>query len=108
MNHWPDLINGLFEGLAGLMVLNHCRVLYADKSSRGVSIVSSFFFTIWGLWNLYYYPTLNQPLSFFGGMFVVAANIVYVSMMAFYRRNKLDFSSQNFALQENSKARENG
>ena len=59
-----DLINGLFEALAGLFVLNHCRVLHAHKQARGVSIVSSGFFTLWGVWNLYYYPALNQPLSF--------------------------------------------
>lgn len=82
-----DVNNGLFEGLAGLMVLNHCRVLYADKSTRGVSVISSIFFTIWGCWNLYYYPTLKQPISFYGGLFVVAANAVYVGMMMFYRQN---------------------
>lgn len=99
MNHVPDLINGLFEGLAGLMVLNHCRVLYADKSTRGVSIVSSIFFTMWGFWNLYYYPTLNQPISFYGGMFVVAANIVYVGMMVFYRRRASSVQLPPFLLQ---------
>lgn len=89
----PDLINGLFESLAGLMVLNHCRVLYADKSTRGVSIISSIFFTMWGFWNLYYYPTLNQYISFYGGLFVVAANAVYVGMMLFYRRNTKKYAS---------------
>ena len=29
-----DLKNSLFEGFAGLMVLNHCRVLYAEKIGR--------------------------------------------------------------------------
>lgn len=82
----PDLINSLFEGFAGLMVLNHCRVLHAEKMVRGVSVVSSFFFTVWGVWNVYYYPTLNQPLSFYGGLFVVVANAVYVWMMIFYRK----------------------
>lgn len=82
---WPDLINGSFEALAGAMVLNHCRVLYAEKMVRGVSVLSSCFFTLWGMWNLYYYPVLNQPLSFYGGMVVVAANALYVGMMVHYR-----------------------
>jgi len=81
-----DFINGLIEAFAGLFVLNHCRVLYADKSVRGVSIVSALFFTLWGFWNLYYYPQLNQPVSFYGGLFVVLANAVYISMMVVYRR----------------------
>lgn len=80
-----DLINGSFELLAGLFVLNHCRVLHAHKEARGVSLASVAFFTLWGFWNLYYYPTLQQPLSFYGGMFVVAANAVYLGMMFSYR-----------------------
>lgn len=80
-----DLINGMIELLAGFFVLNHCRVLYTHKQARGVSIISAAFFTLWGFWNLYYYPSLNQPLSFYGAMFIVAANALYVGMMVSYR-----------------------
>ena len=80
-----DAINGTFELAAGLFVLNHCRVLKAHKQVRGVSMLSVAFFTLWGLWNLYYYPALNQPLSFFGGLFVVAANAFYLGMALHYR-----------------------
>ncbi len=83
-----DFINGAFELLAGFFVLNHCRVLRAHKQSRGVAMSSVFFFTLWGLWNLYYYPALNQPLSFYGGLFVVAANALYLGMMLSYRRRE--------------------
>jgi hypothetical protein len=81
-----DAINGTFELAAGLFVLNHCRVLKAHKQVRGVSMLSVAFFTLWGLWNLYYYPALNQPLSFYGGLFVVAANAFYLGMALHYRR----------------------
>lgn len=79
-----DLINGLFEVLAGLMVLNHCRVLYADKVVRGVSVATTVFFTAWGIWNLFYYPALGQPWSFAGGLVMVAANALYVGMLLHY------------------------
>lgn len=79
-----DLVNGLFEALAGLFVLNHCRVLRRDRAVAGVSIASVAFFTLWGVWNLYYYPSLGQSLSFFGGLFVVAANAFYVGLLLFY------------------------
>lgn len=82
----PDTINGAFEVSAGFFVLNHCRVLYEHKATKGVSVLSAIFFTIWGFWNLYYYPSLNQPLSFYGGLFVVATNVLYVGMMIYYRR----------------------
>lgn len=79
-----DLINGAFETLAGLFVLNHCRVLVKDKAVAGVSILSVAFFTTWGVWNLWYYPALGQTASFLGGLVVVAANLVYVGMLWLY------------------------
>lgn len=87
---WPDLINGLFELLAGFMVLNHCRVLHAEKMVRGVSAASTFFFLAWGFWNLYYYPALGQSLSFYGGLAVVAANVLYLGMMLHYRAKPVE------------------
>lgn len=83
-----DAINGSFELAAGLFVLNHCRVLKAHKSLRGVSMISMGFFTLWGVWNMYYYPALGQPLSFYGGVFVVAANAFYFGMALHYRRQE--------------------
>ncbi len=81
-----DLINASFEMSACLFVLNHCRVLMEHKETRGVSIVSMLFFTVWGFWNLVYYPALGQMFSMLGGVFVVLANAVYVMLMITYRR----------------------
>lgn len=81
MSTWPDLINGTFEALAGLMVLNHCRVLMKDRAVAGVSIASVIFFTLWGVWNIWYYPHLGQIWSMVGGIFVVLANIIYVALL---------------------------
>lgn len=81
-----DLGNSLFELGGGFFALNHCRVLYEDKGTRGVSLLSAFFFTAWGFWNLYYYTALSQPLSFYGAIFLVAANSVYLGMMLYYRK----------------------
>jgi hypothetical protein len=84
-----DAINGSFELAAGFFVLNHCRVLHAHKQVRGVSLSSVAFFTLWGVWNTYYYPALNQPISFYGGVFVVAANAFYLGMMWRYRNREI-------------------
>lgn len=80
-----DAINGSFELLAGFFVLNHCRVLRKHKEVRGISMLSVGFFTLWGMWNPYYYSALQQPISFYGGLFVVAANALYLGMAAYYR-----------------------
>lgn len=85
-----DIINGTFEGLASLMVLNHCRVLLRDRAVAGVSIASTAFFTLWGVWNCFYYPHLGQVWSFVGGLFVVAANTVYVALLCRFAGTSLE------------------
>lgn len=80
-----DLFNGLFELAGGLFILNHCRAVLRDKAVAGVSIVSTAFFSAWGIWNLYYYPHLDQWWSFTGGIAVVAANCWWVYLLLKYR-----------------------
>ncbi len=82
-----DLINGCFELFGGILLLLNVRRLYHDKNVRGVSVVTMSFFTLWGYWNLYYYPSLNQPLSLIGGVFLVAVSTVWVGMVAYYYRH---------------------
>lgn len=82
----PDFVNGAFEMIGGLFVLNHCRVLYRDKSVAGVSRLSTGVFFAWGLWNLFYYPHLDQWWSFAGGLVIVAGNCLWLCMMLYYGR----------------------
>lgn len=84
--HAPDLINGLFEGFGGVLLWLNCRRLYRDKVFKGVSIVPTAFFMAWGYWNLFYYPHLDQWLSFTGGLLIVSANTFWVGQMAYYSR----------------------
>jgi uncharacterized membrane protein YfcA len=93
--NWADLVNGLFELLAGVFVLMHCRQLYKDKMVRGASVVATIFFTTWGFWNLYYYPSLEQWFSFVGGLGIVAANALWVGMMLYYIRKEKMNASHN-------------
>lgn len=84
----PDLINGLFELFGGVFILNHCRALYRDKKLKGVSIISTIFFAAWGFWNLFYYPHLDQWISFAGGLLIVSANTLWIGMMLYYARKE--------------------
>jgi hypothetical protein len=81
-----DLVNGGFELLGGLAVAQSCLRLARDKQVRGVSVLHMGFFTAWGFWNLAYYPSLGQWLSFAGGVGVVATNSLYVAMLVYYRK----------------------
>jgi uncharacterized membrane protein YfcA len=82
----PDLVNGLFELLGGVLIAVNCMRLHRDKVVRGVNVWVTVFFTSWGFWNVWYYPFLDQWLSFAGGLVIVAANCVWVSMAVYYTR----------------------
>lgn len=84
----PDFINGMFESIGGGLVLTNCLRLYRDKEIKGVSIFPTAFFSVWGIWNLYYYPNLKQWLSFTGGLLVTLANVIWVCMAIYYIRKK--------------------
>ncbi len=88
----PDLVNAGFELCATLFILNNSRVAFKQKMVAGVSIISIMFFTSWGFWNIYYYPHLGQALSFYCGIGVVIANMIWVSILLYYRNNPLQSS----------------
>ena len=81
-----DLTNGAFELLGGIMLLNNCRAVWRDKAVAGVSILSTAFFTAWGIWNLYYYPSLDQWFSFAGGLAIVISNLLWVALLIRYSK----------------------
>lgn len=80
-----DVINGSFEGLASIAVVQHCLQLSKDKQVKGVSIPAIVFFTSWGFWNMYYYPSLNQWASGACGVLVCLANCNYIRLLLKYR-----------------------
>lgn len=84
--NYADLANGAFEFVGGLLILNHCRAVLRDKAVAGVSVFSTIVFTLWGFWNLYYYPSLDQWFSFAGGLVIVGANVAWVALMLRYRK----------------------
>ncbi len=82
----PDLINGLFELIGGFFIWNNVRLLIKQKDIKGVSILTTGVFAAWGFWNLFYYPSLNQWLSFLGGINVAAANVIWIWLAIRYTR----------------------
>ncbi len=82
---WPDLINGLFEGLGAVALWGNVIAIRRDRRVNGVDWRATLFFTAWGLWNLYYYPHLGQWLSFVGGLAIVCVNITWLAHVLAYR-----------------------
>lgn len=83
---WQDLVNATFEGLMAPAVLASVVKLWRDKRVLGYHWFTLAVPTTWGFWNLYYYPWLGQPASFWAGLAVVSANTVFLSMLIYYLR----------------------
>lgn len=90
---WQDSVNGLWEVLGGLFILLSVLKLLRDKQVRGVSWIHVLFFTVWGHWNLYYYPHLGQWVSFCGGMGVMLTNTVWLLLLLYYSRRPRKLSA---------------
>lgn len=82
----PDLVNGLFESLGGIAICGNVIKIYKDKMVRGVNLKSVLFFTLWGGYNLYFYPHLNQWCSFVGGLSIFVANAIWITLAWKYRK----------------------
>jgi len=82
----PDIINGCFELFGGLLMWLSIRQIIRDKQIVGFSPAPLIFWTAWGLWNLFYYPSLDQWFSFLGGIVVVVSNAIYLVLIWHFSR----------------------
>jgi hypothetical protein len=80
-----DFINGCFELLSAAFSSINIFYLVRDKTIKGVSWIPVFFFTIWGAWNLYYYASLNQIISFVAGISIFIVNIIWLALLFYYK-----------------------
>jgi hypothetical protein len=80
----PDMLNGLFELFGAGFIALSVRKLHRERIVRGISWGHVAFFMVWGYWNLYYYPSLDQWFSFVGGLGIVAMNTVYFAQLVYF------------------------
>jgi hypothetical protein len=93
---WQDFINGVYEMLGAPFIVLSILNLYKEKVVKGVDWRAVAFFSTWSVWNLYYYPHLDQWASFFGGIFIAIANAVWLVMMIYYiRKEKRELTELN-------------
>ncbi len=83
----PDFVNGTLELVGGVMLWANVQRLRRDRQIRGVDWRVTAFFMIWGVWNLFYYPNLDQWASFVGTLFLCSANAFWLVLAYRYRRN---------------------
>lgn len=85
----PDILNGIFEAGLSIFLWKGVLALRRDKEVRGFYWPTVVWTTAWGFYNLYFYPHLDQWASFWGGMFVVMANLTWLAHVAYYSRARL-------------------
>lgn len=84
-----DVMNALFEFIGGLFLWMNVITLYKDKATKGIYYPTVIFFFLWGVWNLWYYPSLNQWWSFVGGVWLATANLVWILLFMYYKRKEV-------------------
>jgi drug/metabolite transporter superfamily protein YnfA len=84
----PDIINGTFEIIGGMLCCLNVRQIWRDRKVTGFYWPTQAFFAIWGMWNLYFYPTLGQWFSFGGGVFLVLANTTWTLLAHHYSKKE--------------------
>lgn len=89
-----DTINAAFEAGGAITLLLNIRQLWRDRAVSGVHWLPVAFFGIWGAWNLFYYPSLGQWLSFWAASIIALANLTWLVLAwrfgAFRRRPSTD------------------
>lgn len=75
-----DMLNGGFELGGGILLWMSVKQLWADREIKGVYWPVWVFYSAWGIWNLYYYPSISQWASFVGGILVVGANLTWCAL----------------------------
>ena len=81
----PDMINGGMQMIGALLLANNCRLTIKHRAAKGVSMISTCLFSVWGAWSIYYYASLSQWYSVTGGAMMVAMDVVWIGLMMYFR-----------------------
>ncbi len=76
--HVADVVNGSFEAVGALACWWNVRTYARERDVKGVYWPSTLFFSVWGIWNCFYYPSLRQPFSAVMGALLAAGNTTWV------------------------------
>lgn len=98
MNH-IDLINAFFEGGGSILCWMNVLKIRRDRTVKGVFWPTQVFWSLWGLWNLYYYSAVGHPFSFWCGAVLVSGNIAWTLHAAWYaHRSRQPCTHSNIAV----------
>lgn len=80
-----DAINGSFELVGAYFNSRSVAAIRRDRIVTGVCWTPWAWFSAWGVWNLFYYPSLDQFYSFLGGLVMVGVNLIWLYHVWYYK-----------------------
>lgn len=84
--NYSDLLNGLFEMVGAAALGMNVRSLWIHREIKGVHWAPVVFYTVWGLFNLFFYPANGLWISFYGGIAVMLVNVAWLALLIRFRR----------------------
>jgi hypothetical protein len=88
-----DNINAIFVAISGILILLSAVKVAKNKSAAGVSPLTVAFFVAFGVWNLWFYSSLNQVGSMAAQTVNCTANIAWLALILIYRRRDSGFQA---------------
>ena len=89
----PDLIYGGFCVGAFFITLLSVKKAIRTRSAGGVSIWTPLYFALWSAGNIIVFSPTAAPISFWGNLLLLTANIAYVTIV--YLNEQYEKVSQN-------------
>lgn len=84
----PDIINGAFEFAGALAGFWNVATILRHKAVKGFAPHAYIYFTVWGAWNIYYYPHLGQWFSLAGTIAITISNGLFAGLALYFSRRK--------------------
>ena len=84
----PDYVNASFETVGAWMCWTNFSRLLRDREVKGVYWPTTAFYVVWGLWNMFYYPSLGQWWSFLAGAVLTGGNVAWVGTYLWMTRRR--------------------
>ncbi|MCX6159238.1 MAG: hypothetical protein NTY74_14755 [Ignavibacteriae bacterium] len=83
-----DFINTLFQFFGSAAAMSNILKIRKDKQVKGISVWASLFFSMWGLWSLYYYNASEHSINFYYFALLSLLNIIWLVMAFYYKLTK--------------------
>ncbi len=92
---WFDITNGFFVIMGSIAIWFDVRQIIIDQGSAGIHPNVMAFFTMWSIWDIYYYIHIDQWVSLISQIPLTLGTLAWFLLMLFYnKKNKPNEDNQ--------------